>query len=487
MQHLLYSNGCHLTMGNDQRVRDESLAKTTARRVGRGPTLYRRGKALVHHFELWIAGTRFVDWLMSPGVQRVQTSLPSLPAFITSHLGTQPQLGPQSLAIPELPNELKTMPGIFRDRAAEERSFEIDGPLPVLLKVHSEATTWLRRQRWFFHYFIYGTQKRARADAKLQEAPIRKDDVPASGLDPVELTSRMREKAVQLGISSVGVTKFDPMLTMGPYLGDEAIGNRVVVCAVAQNWGAIQAIPSERHERAHFDGDVQVQLLTIALAEFLMDLGYVASPSRANGMAIAYGVEAGLGQLGLNGQLLTPFAGSRTRLAMITTNAPLVFDAPVDYGIPAICDRCKSCVRNCPSGAIQSKRQMHRGVLKAKIKLERCLPIVAQAHGCSICIKVCPVQRYGLPAVIDEYKRSGKILGKNTDELEGYTWPIDGRYYGAGERPASASTQEMLSPPGFFLDMKRTQVKEDGPGNNVLFSLAPKVVPSEAGPNLDEV
>ena len=487
MQHLLYSNGCHSPMENEHHDGHELQARPTARRLGRGPTLLGRGKALIHRFELWVAGTHFVDWLMSPGVQRVQTSLPSLPAFITSHLGTQPQLGPQSLAIPELPDELKTVPGILRDHAAEQRSFETDGALPVLLKVHSEATTWLRRQRWFFHYFIYGTQRRARADAKLQQAPIRKEGAVAVGLDAIELTKRMKEKAAQLGLSAVGVTKFDPLLTMTPYLGDEAIGNRVIVCALAQNWGAIQAVPSERHERAHFDGDVQVQLLTIALAEFLMDMGYVASASRANGMAIAYGVEAGLGQLGLNGQLLTPFAGSRTRLAMITTNAPLEFDSPVDYGIPAICDRCKSCVRNCPSGAIQSKRKMHRGVYKAKIKLERCLPIVAQAHGCSICIKVCPVQRYGLPAVIDEYKRSGQILGKNTDELEGYTWPMDGRYYGAGERPASASTQEMLSPPGFFLDMKRTQAKADGPGKHVLFSLAPKAVTSEPGPNLDEV
>jgi len=119
---------------------------------------------------------------------------------------------------------------------------------------------------------------------------------------------------------------------------------------------------------------------------------------------------------------------------MIQTNAPLDFDKPADYGIPKICDACKICVRRCPPGAISSRRQMYRGVEKAKIKLTRCWPTTVQAHGCAICTKVCPVQKYGLTPVIDEYKKSGRILGKDTDHLEGYDW-IDGRRYSVGQRP----------------------------------------------------
>jgi hypothetical protein len=51
-------------------------------------------------------------------------------------------------------------------------------------------------------------------------------------------------------------------------------------------------------------------------------------------------------------------------------------------------------------------------------------------------MKVCPVQRYGLAAVLGEYKQSGRILGKDSDELEGYDWPLDGRHYGPGARPS---------------------------------------------------
>jgi epoxyqueuosine reductase len=73
--------------------------------------------------------------------------------------------------------------------------------------------------------------------------------------------------------------------------------------------------------------------------------------------------------------------------------------------------------------------------------------MVSQIHGCAICMKTCPAQKYGLPAVLSHYDRTGKVLGKGTDELEGYCWP-DGRRYGPGEKPRSAVSKEMLEPDG---------------------------------------
>ena len=55
-------------------------------------------------------------------------------------------------------------------------------------------------------------------------------------------------------------------------------------------------------------------------------------------------------------------------------------------------------------------------------------------------MKVCPVQRYGLAAVTKHFVESGgAILGKGTDELEGYDW-IDGRHYGPGASPGSIAS-----------------------------------------------
>ena len=54
--------------------------------------------------------------------------------------------------------------------------------------------------------------------------------------------------------------------------------------------------------------------------------------------------------------------------------------------------------------------------------------------GCSICMKVCPVQKYGMKPVMEHYVETGEVLGKGTDELEGYTLKDKGKF-GPGEKP----------------------------------------------------
>ena len=53
---------------------------------------------------------------------------------------------------------------------------------------------------------------------------------------------------------------------------------------------------------------------------------------------------------------------------------------------------------------------------------------------CGLCQKVCPVQKYGLQAVIEHYASTGQVLGKGTHGLEGYTLPDKG-YFGPDELP----------------------------------------------------
>jgi epoxyqueuosine reductase len=163
-----------------------------------------------------------------------------------------------------------------------------------------------------------------------------------------------------------------------------------------------------------------------------------------------------MGQLGLNGQLLTAEAGSRARLSLITTNAPIAVDEPVDLGIEKICDGCQACVRRCPVGAIRAERQEYRGVIKGKIKSERCFPTMTQTHGCAICMKVCPAQRYGVRAMHEHFEQTGEILGIGTDELEGYVWPPDEQYYASGKKPRINSAA-FLHPPGLEFDLEREE------------------------------
>lgn len=351
----------------------------------------------------------------------------------------------------DVPAELRTVPGVARDASTEEDAFRRH-PLHSFFALHADSMALLAP-----HLLATLLSVAPNLMRSTQRLIASRDEPPAvapSPVDGVSLTTELKTKAARLGISAVGVACYDPKYTFAEHLGRN-VGDRVVVCVLEQNYASTQMIPSLRSEQAALSTYAEIEDRVSALARWLRRRGYRARPETFSGESvfIHYGVAAGLGQLGQNGQLLTPQAGSRCRLVVLTTDAPLVFDTPVDYGIEGICDRCQICVRRCPVGAIPALRKEYRGVTKAKLNSRRCLPLVTQVEGCAICMKVCPIQRYGLAAVLDEYRRSGRILGKDTDELEGYDWPLDGRHYPPGVKPRVPI--ELARPPGFAFDPGR--------------------------------
>ena len=119
---------------------------------------------------------------------------------------------------------------------------------------------------------------------------------------------------------------------------------------------------------------------------------------------------------------------------MITTDALVTYDQPVDYGIHAFCQTCQVCVNRCPGRALQKDKVWWRGVEKNKLVAKRCRPVMARYAACGVCNKVCPIQKYGMKAVLEHYTQTGTVLGKGTHDLEGYTLFEKG-YFGPGELP----------------------------------------------------
>ena len=119
---------------------------------------------------------------------------------------------------------------------------------------------------------------------------------------------------------------------------------------------------------------------------------------------------------------------------MVTTDANVSYDEPVDYGIHAFCQVCQVCVNRCPGRALMRDKIWWRGIEKNKLYFKRCRPVMARYLGCGICMKVCPVQKYGLKNVMEHYAATGQVLGKGTHDLEGYS--LEGKgYFGPGELP----------------------------------------------------
>jgi len=153
------------------------------------------------------------------------------------------------------------------------------------------------------------------------------------------------------------------------------------------------------------------------LAEFFRELGYRALPAgNGVGLSIPMAVDAGLGELGRMGLLISPKYGPRVRIAKVITDMPLVSDSPIRFGVTEFCEVCKLCADQCPSAAVSKegrtwKGQSHSnnpGVYKWYTEGAKCYDF--NGFSCSNCKRVCP---YTKPNNSWLHQMSRKIIEGN--------------------------------------------------------------------------
>ncbi len=179
---------------------------------------------------------------------------------------------------------------------------------------------------------------------------------------------------------------------------------RVVVLAFEMDWEAVSAYPSAVAAAATGAAYSRMAFTTSSLAEFIRGLGFHAIPcANHTGLSIPMAIDAGLGELGRQGILITPKYGPRVRLAKIITDLPLEPDRPISFGVTEFCDICMKCAHQCPGQAISYDEQQRErlsisnnpAVLKWPVKADRCLE-VWHRYGfteCGNCIRCCPFNK----------------------------------------------------------------------------------------------
>jgi len=339
-----------------------------------------------------------------------------------------------------VPTELLTVPGTPKNRA-EESFFNLIDPEPEWL-THSRpgkamellemAFTRERPEIKRVWSDRIAAQQRAIAEMEAREPGVAPSDS--------DLTEEVKAEARRLGFDIMGVTRFHRTYVYSNYRKQVRF-RTLIVLGIERPAASFD----DQMLKVGFMHTTQQVMhagteMMLRLAEFLRVRGYrsqiVAGPIGVNLVKVLpYAEEAGLGQLGLNGQLLSPWFGSRWHPFAMSTNARMRHDQPRDFGVRKLCDACQVCVRRCPGRAIPSVRVHWRGAHKNKLQVEKCVPMLMRYATCNICTRVCPVQRYGLQEVLDHYHATGgQVLGKGTEELEGYSLPDRG-HFGVGELP----------------------------------------------------
>ena len=344
-------------------------------------------------------------------------------------------LGDDPITIP-VPEELETAPGIpLNNREVDWYAREY----PLESQSYSEMALgdWSvaigdqhpeKREIMKEHYAAdYPIIMAARSTAEME---------PTAEPTGEDVTDLIKDKARQLGYLEAGFTAYDPRYEYKHKRGFTELPTAICL-AYEQDFEPTQTIPSIGAEIVHM-GVYRTQAAAgLELGNFIRSLGYrchVIHSNDATGPVIPMFVTAGLGQLGACGYLLTPHHGNRARLMLITTDANVTYDKPVDYGIHAFCQVCQVCVNRCPGRALMRDKIWWRGVEKNKLYMKRCRPVMARYLGCGVCMKVCPIQKYGMKNVMEHYAETGQVLGKGTHDLEGYS--LEGKgYFGPGEMP----------------------------------------------------
>ncbi len=144
---------------------------------------------------------------------------------------------------------------------------------------------------------------------------------------------------------------------------------------------------------------VEAARISIIMADLIRRMGY---PARAHVAGSNYqailpplGWEAGLGELGRLGILITTKYGPRARLGLVTTSLPLMPDKSKFLGIQDFCEKCQKCAINCPAQAIpHGKKEEENGVLKWVLKREECYRYWRNVGtDCAVCMYVCPYSK----------------------------------------------------------------------------------------------
>ena len=222
-------------------------------------------------------------------------------------------------------------------------------------------------------------------------------------VDPEKISRLVKSWLKKLGAHSAGITQLKDY-HLYSHKGRGALYGKVIqnkhpyaiALTVEMDHDMIQAAPKGSAVMESGQQYLNSGTMAVQLASFIRKLGYSARAHIDGNYELICPLvarDAGLGEIGRMGLLMTPKLGPRVRIAVVTTDMPVIIDEKRDYSsVIDFCTICKKCADVCPSASISHyNRSVHEGVLRWKINSESCFTYwSAIGTDCGRCIAVCP-------------------------------------------------------------------------------------------------
>jgi len=256
----------------------------------------------------------------------------------------------------------------------------------------------------------------------LRDGPVRSETVPVPDAAAREtMSNEIKRRARELGASDVGMTALKPeFIELGVDLPHENVIAIICYEDYAKALESPQAVDLEAMQTYARCADIVTELARQIREEF----GYPAV-AHHNGafqvQAIPIFYEVGFGELGRHGSLIHREFGANFRPGFVTTDLPLSYDKPNEFGVQNYCMTCRLCINNCPGDAVPEDYITTNGIKRWLIDTEKCYPISRFRESyCHICVDVCPYiyKENGDPAKKELFRRYMKVRKE-----EGYKTP----------------------------------------------------------------
>ncbi|MGD2100005.1 MAG: reductive dehalogenase domain-containing protein [Desulfobacterales bacterium] len=226
-------------------------------------------------------------------------------------------------------------------------------------------------------------------------------------LSPQEATDRVKGYTLNLGAKHVGITEINPLWSYSKrgeiFLENwEDWGKEIdvthqyaIVFTTEMAFELVGTAPHTPTVISSMSNYAQGAAIASQLAAYIANMGYSATANHVrhyDAVLVPLAVDAGLGEVGRLGYLMTKDFGSRVRLAAVTTDLALIADSPVDIGVEDFCKICKKCAHCCPSNSIPSGEPTEvNGTLRWKLNAETCFDYWGKVGtDCNVCMRVCP-------------------------------------------------------------------------------------------------